>query len=118
MKLSVSNHTSNLYAKYVNILACGDKPISVCKLQEFTQDLAKSQLLLNDFKWDDWYQNSHLVDRPEYIADASLHDCQLLLTAMTRLERYSPGVMDNMRRQGVLIAILERYNNFSMKLAC
>ncbi|EDP98966.1 hypothetical protein KT99_09498 [Shewanella benthica KT99] len=37
---------------------------------------------------------------------------------MTRLEGFSPGVMDNMRRQGVLIAILERYNNFSMKLAC
>ncbi|BAJ02584.1 DUF6508 domain-containing protein [Shewanella violacea] len=118
MKLSVSNHTSDLYAKYVNVLACGDKPISVGKLHEFTDDLAKSQLLLQDFNWDDWYLNSHLVDRPEYIADASLHECQLLLTAMTRLERFSPGVMDNMRRQGVLIAILERYNNFSMQLAC
>ncbi|QFU22418.1 hypothetical protein FM038_009800 [Shewanella eurypsychrophilus] len=118
MKQLFTHQTSNLYAKYVNILACGEKPISVCKIQEFTDDLAKSHLLLSDFKWDEWYQNSHLVDRPDYIADATLHECQLLLTAMTRLECFSPGVMDNMRRQGVLIAILERYNNFSMKLAC
>ncbi|ABV37292.1 conserved hypothetical protein [Shewanella sediminis HAW-EB3] len=109
-------HTSSLYAKYVNDLACGERPISVCRINEFMDDLAKSSMLLSEFKWADWYQNSHLVDRPEYIADATLHECKLLLTAMTRLERFSPGVMDNMRRQGVLLAIIERFNSFPFKL--
>ncbi|WP_076409423.1 DUF6508 domain-containing protein [Shewanella sp. UCD-KL12] len=118
MNALITRHTSNLYTKYVGNFACGEKPVSVCKLQEFLADLSKSELLLTDFKWDEWYHNSHLVDRPEYIADASLYECQLLLTAMVRLEKFSPGVMDNMRRQGVVIAILERINMFSMKLAC
>ncbi|RTR32105.1 DUF6508 domain-containing protein [Shewanella atlantica] len=109
-------HTSSLYAKYVNDLACGERPISVCRIQEFTDDLAKSSMLLSEFQWDDWYHNSHLVDRPEYIADATLHECKLLLTAMTRLERFSPGVLDNMRRRGVLLAIIERFNSFPFKL--
>lgn len=49
-----------------------------------------------------------MVDRPEYIADASLYECRLLLSAMVRLERFSPGVLQNMRRQGVMLALLER----------
>ncbi|ACA86218.1 DUF6508 domain-containing protein [Shewanella woodyi] len=110
------NHTSALYAKYVSDLACGERALSVFKMHEFIDELAENSLLLTDFNWDDWYHNSHLVDRPEYIADASLHECQLLLTAMTRLEQFSPGVMDNMRRSGVLLAIMERFNCLSLKL--
>ncbi|BDA61012.1 hypothetical protein NUITMVS1_24750 [Shewanella xiamenensis] len=48
------------------------------------------------------------MDKPAYIGDASVAQCRLLLTAMTRLEVFSPGVLENMRRQGVLLAIMER----------
>lgn len=110
------SHISEHYTKYVSDLACGEHVNSGRKLHEFIEELSEYRLLLTNFDWDDWYHNSHLVDRPEYIADASLYECQLLLTAMTRLEQFSPGVMDNMRRRGVLLAILERFNCISLKL--
>ena len=78
------SHTFEFYTKYVNDLACGECVGSGHKLHEFMDELSEYRLLLTNFDWADWYQNSHLVDRPEYIADASLYECQLLLTAMAR----------------------------------
>jgi hypothetical protein len=117
MKSLLHSHASAFYTKYASDLACSERALSIWKVNDFIDELADNSLLLTDFSWDDWYSNSHLVDKPQYIASASLHECQLLLTAITRLERLSPGVLDNMRRSGVLLAILERFNNISLKLS-
>lgn len=107
----LQGYFTNLYAKYVSDLKLGDHYVSDIRLQEFVTDLNKADILLESFNWDEWYQNSHMVDRPEYIADASFYECQLLLTAMARIDRFSPGILSNMRCQGVLIAILERFQS-------
>lgn len=97
-----------LYAEYAKHFTQGEHLVCSSKLHDFTEQLQECGLLLERLDWSDWYQNSHLIDRPEYIGDASLQECQLLLTAMTRLERFSTGLLDNMHHQGVLLAILER----------
>ena len=117
MEPLLQRHTSDFYTKYVSDLACGEQALSICKISDFIDELADNRLLLADFNWDDWYSNSHLVDKPEYIASASLYECQLLLTAMARLEGLSPGVLDNMRHNGVLLAILARFNCISLTLS-
>ena len=114
---TVQGYLSSLYTQYANDLKLGEHFVSDKRLQEFVTDLETSGILLGQFNWDEWYQNSHLVDRPEYIADASFYECQLLLTAMARIDRFSPGILSNMRCQGVLIAILQRFQTLHYKEA-
>ncbi|MCL1145839.1 DUF6508 domain-containing protein [Shewanella sp. 10N.261.52.F9] len=108
-KNTSKGYTPNLYAKYASDLKLDNQNVSDMRLQEFVTDLDRCGMLLDEFEWDEWYQNSHMVDRPEYIGDASIYECQLLLTAMSRIDRFSPGILSNMRRQGVLLAIIERF---------
>ncbi|WP_028766919.1 MULTISPECIES: DUF6508 domain-containing protein [Shewanella] len=107
-KLIANGYSSQLYANYAADLKLANHQVSDLRLQEFVVDIEQCGLMLTQFNWDDWYQNSHLIERPEYIADASLYECRLLLTAMARIDRFSPGILSNMRRKGVLIAIVER----------
>nr|WP_220768757.1 DUF6508 domain-containing protein [Shewanella sp. MBTL60-007] len=107
----LQGYVTSLYSKYVSDLKLGEHHVSDKRLQEFVADLNKAGLLLESFNWSEWYQNSYMVDRPEYIADASFYECQLLLTAMARIDRFSPGILSNMRCQGVLIAILDRFQS-------
>ncbi|GGI76615.1 DUF6508 domain-containing protein [Shewanella gelidii] len=104
--------------QYIDEFRSGNNIVAQGRIQDFIEDVAQEGLLLTQFDWADWYQNSHLVDRPEYIASASRYECMLLLTAMTRLERFSPGVLDNMRRKGVLIAIIERLQTLNKQKPC
>lgn len=106
-----------LFSQYFKDFTCGETHVSASRMAEFMADLDTYGLLLANFSWKDWYHHSHLVDRPEYIAQATAYECMLLLTAMTRLEKFSPGVMENMRRQGVLHAILQRFTNIDFPLA-
>ncbi|GIU47043.1 hypothetical protein TUM4438_24830 [Shewanella sairae] len=107
--MDLQNFTARLYTQYINDLKLTSRFVSDTRLHELFADLDAAGVLLADFNWDEWYQNSHMVDRPEYIGDASFYECQLLLTAMARIDRFSPGVLSNMRRQGVLLAIIERF---------
>ncbi len=104
------------FSQYFKEFTCGENRVSANRMAQFIDDLHHHGLILKQFSWSDWYHHSHLVDRPEYIADATAHECMLLLTAMTRLEKFSPGVMENMRRQGVLHAILQRFNAIELPL--
>ncbi|MCL1137096.1 DUF6508 domain-containing protein [Shewanella pneumatophori] len=113
--MTSNGYSNNLYAKYVADLKLGNHIVSDMRLQEFVADLEQCGMLLDEFDWDEWYQNSHMLDRPEYIGDASMYECQLLLTAMARIDRFSPGVLSNMRRQGVLLAIIERFQTLHFK---
>ncbi|ABZ76965.1 conserved hypothetical protein [Shewanella halifaxensis HAW-EB4] len=113
----LQGYVTDIYAKYANDLKLGNHFVSDKRLQEFVADLEKSDILLETFDWDQWYQNSHMVDRPEYIADASFYECQLLLTAMSRIDKFSPGILSNMRCQGVLVAIIERLQSLYFKRA-
>lgn len=106
-----------LYQKYVSDFEKGDHPVCKYKLLEFCQELEALGLLLSQFDWTYWYSSCHLVDKPDYILDATYKECQFLLTAMVRLERFSPGVLENMRRQGVLLAIIERLQALTLKHA-
>ncbi|MGX7652467.1 DUF6508 domain-containing protein [Shewanella putrefaciens] len=102
-----------LYTKYLKDFTAGDVILSHERMLEFIHDLKTQGWLLANFTWDYWYNNSYLVDKPAYIRDASISQCKLLLTAMTRLEVFSPGVLENMRRQGVLLAIVERLQSLN-----
>lgn len=112
---TIQSHTTGLYKEYAQDLVIGNHFVSDKRLQEFVADLDRDGLLLESFKWDEWYNKSYMVDRPEYIADATLYECQLLVTAMSRLDRFSPGVLSNMRQQGVLNAIVERFRTLSFQ---
>ncbi|EGM69704.1 hypothetical protein SOHN41_02316 [Shewanella sp. HN-41] len=103
-----------LYAKYLKDLTAGDVSLHHDRMLEFINDLTTQGWLLANFTWDYWYNNSYLVDKPAYIRDASIAQCKLLLTAMTRLEVFSPGVLENMRRQGILLAIVERLQSLNV----
>ncbi|WOT03826.1 DUF6508 domain-containing protein [Shewanella youngdeokensis] len=111
---SINGHSASLYNKYAHDLVSGDHDVSDKRLQNYVAELASLGLILETFKWDEWYSNSYMVDRPEYIAEATLYECQLLVTAMARLDRFSPGVLSNMRRQGVLNAIALRFKVLSL----
>ena len=108
---------ASLYSKYAAEFKLGKQDVSDTRLQEFVADLEADGILLTSFDWDEWYQYSYMVDRPEYIADASFYECQLLLTAMARIDRFSPGILTNMRCQGVLIAIIERSQSLNYQAA-
>ncbi|TVP12805.1 DUF6508 domain-containing protein [Shewanella sp. KCT] len=115
MKSVISLQIANLYSQYATQFARGDQASSQLTMQGFVEQLAQQGLLLDTLNWQEWYQNAHLVDKPDYIREASFYQCRLLLTAMSRLERFSRGVLENMRRQGVLLAILERLNVLTHK---
>ncbi|WP_394203643.1 DUF6508 domain-containing protein [Shewanella waksmanii] len=108
---------SSLYSRYADLFLQGDKLVCITQFQQFVVELEQNDILLDELNWDEWYEHSHFVDRPEYIADATWYQCLLLLTAMARLEKFSPGVIDNYRRQGVLIAIITRMQSLSMSIA-
>ena len=108
MEASTMTTDCGLYTKYLKDFTAGDASLHRDRMLEFISDLTAQGWLLANFTWDYWYNNSYLVDKPAYIRDASVAQCRLLLTAMTRLEVFSPGVLENMRRQGVLLAIMER----------
>ena len=103
-----------LYTKYCQDFTAGEANVSHGRMLEFIHDLTTEGWLLGNFNWDYWYNNSYLVAKPDYIRDATIAQCQLLLTAMTRLEVFSPGVLENMRRQGILLAIVERLQNLNV----
>lgn len=107
-EMNFQAYSTNLYSQYADDLKPDNQLVSDRRLQEFVIEMDSKGMLLDEFDWDEWYQNSHMLERPEYIGDASVYECQLLLTAMARIDRFSPGILSNMRRKGVLIAIVER----------
>ncbi|MCT7947660.1 DUF6508 domain-containing protein [Shewanella septentrionalis] len=114
MDTSTMTSDCGLYTKYLKDFTAGDVILSHERMLEFINDLTTQGWLLANFTWDYWYNNSYLVDKPAYIRDASIAQCKLLLTAMTRLEVFSPGVLENMRRQGILLAIVERLQSLNV----
>ena len=110
MKRVISLQIAKLYSQYGMQFARGEHTNHYISMQAFIEQLTEQGLLLDSLNWQEWYQNAHLVDKPDYIKEASFHQCHLLLTAMSRLERFSHGVLENMHRQGGLLAILERLN--------
>ncbi|MCL1091779.1 DUF6508 domain-containing protein [Shewanella profunda] len=114
METSIMKTDCGLYTKYLKDFSAGEVILSHERMLEFVNDLKTQGWLLANFTWDYWYNNSYLVDKPAYIRDASIAQCKLLLTAMTRLEVFSPGVLENMRRQGILLAIVERLQNLNV----
>ncbi|MGR3971655.1 DUF6508 domain-containing protein [Shewanella sp. 1180_01] len=114
MGTSTMTSDCGLYNKYLKDFTAGDVILSHERMLEFINDLTTQGWLLANFTWDYWYNNSYLVDKPAYIREASIAQCKLLLTAMTRLEVFSPGVLENMRRQGILLAIVERLQSLNV----
>uniref|UniRef100_UPI0040478BE2 DUF6508 domain-containing protein n=1 Tax=Shewanella baltica TaxID=62322 RepID=UPI0040478BE2 len=114
METSTMTSDCGLYTKYLKDFTAGDVILSHERMLEFINDLTTQGWLLANFTWDYWYNNSYLVDKPAYIREASIAQCKLLLTAMTRLEVFSPGVLENMRRQGILLAIVERLQSLNV----
>jgi len=114
MGTSTMTSVCGLYTKYLKDFTAGDVILSHERMLEFINDLTTQGWLLANFTWDYWYNNSYLVDKPAYIREASIAQCKLLLTAMTRLEVFSPGVLENMRRQGILLAIVERLQSLNV----
>lgn len=114
MGTSTMTSDCGLYTKYLKDFTAGDVNLSHERMLEFINDLTTQGWLLANFTWDYWYNNSYLVDKPAYIREASIAQCKLLLTAMTRLEVFSPGVLENMRRQGILLAIVERLQSLNV----
>ncbi|EGT3628651.1 hypothetical protein FAP94_20075 [Morganella morganii] len=114
MDTSTMTSDCGLYTKYLKDFTAGDVILSHERMLEFINDLTTQGWLLANFTWDYWYNNSYLVDKPAYIREASIAQCKLLLTAMTRLEVFSPGVLENMRRQGILLAIVERLQSLNV----
>ncbi|MCS6154749.1 hypothetical protein G3465_17885 [Shewanella baltica] len=114
MGTSIMTSDCGLYTKYLKDFTAGDVILSHERMLEFINDLTTQGWLLANFTWDYWYNNSYLVDKPAYIREASIAQCKLLLTAMTRLEVFSPGVLENMRRQGILLAIVERLQSLNV----
>ncbi|MCS6211186.1 DUF6508 domain-containing protein [Shewanella baltica] len=114
MGTSTMTSDCGLYTKYLKDFTAGDVILSHERMLEFINDLTTQGWLLANFTWDYWYNNSYLVDKPAYIREASIAQCKLLLTAMTRLEVFSPGVLENMRRQGILLAIVERLQSLNV----
>ncbi|WP_281213380.1 DUF6508 domain-containing protein [Shewanella insulae] len=110
MKRTISMQIADLYSQYAKQFALGEPKSDQMTMQGFMKQLAERGLLFENLSWQEWYRHVHLVDKPDYIREASFYQCKLLLTAMSRLEQFSRGVMENMRRQGVLLAILERLN--------
>ncbi|MCG9736850.1 DUF6508 domain-containing protein [Shewanella insulae] len=110
MKRTISMQIADLYSQYAKQFALGEPRSDQMTMQGFVKQLAERGLLFDNLSWQEWYRHVHLVDKPDYIREASFYQCKLLLTAMSRLEQFSRGVMENMRRQGVLLAILERLN--------
>ena len=82
----IQRHTAGLYSEYAKDLVIGNHFVYDKRLEAFVAELDRLGLLLKSFKWDEWYNNSYMVDRPEYIADAGMYECQLLITAMSRLD--------------------------------
>ncbi len=78
--LSLTASTAD-YQTYRHDFARGEQDYNPATVHKFVAEMKRQGMLLNEFSWDDWYQNSHMVDRPEYIADASLYECRLLLSA-------------------------------------
>ncbi|QDF75145.1 MULTISPECIES: DUF6508 domain-containing protein [Shewanella] len=115
MKRVISLQIANLYSQYATQFARGEQTNNHFSMKAFVEQLANQGLLLERLNWHEWYQNAHLVDKPDYIKEASFYQCRLLLTAMSRLEGFSRGVLENMRRQGVLLAILERLNALTQR---
>ncbi|MEI8603127.1 DUF6508 domain-containing protein [Shewanella sp. PP-Sp27a-2] len=114
MGTSTMTSDCGLYTKYLKDFTAGDVILSHERMLEFINDLTTQGWLLANFTWDYWYNNSYLVDKPAYIREASIAQCKLLLTAMTRLEVFSSGVLENMRRQGILLAIVERLQSLNV----
>lgn len=100
-------HTSFFYERFGNCLKKSGSEF-LCNKKDFEKELESRDLLLISFRWEDWYNHSHFIDRTDYISDATLFECQLILTAIIRLERFSPKTLDNMRRLGVLKAVMDR----------
>lgn len=97
-----------LYQPYLAWLAAGEHEQASGDTKAFIDQLRRAKLELDDFDWKAWYDRTHLVDKPDYLAQASLLDCRVIISAMLRLERFSPGVVENLRRQGVLCALMAR----------
>ncbi|QSX28688.1 hypothetical protein JYB88_10355 [Shewanella cyperi] len=89
-------------------LAAGEHGCEPGLLRQVVELLERTGILIEEFDWQDWYRNQHLLDCPERIAAANAQQCRQLLSALARLERYSHGVLAHMRRRGVLLALLER----------
>jgi hypothetical protein len=117
MRYSHENRTLCLYQKYGDDFVAGDAKLPNGRMTEFCHDLEREGLLLGNFNWHLWYPASHLLDNPAAIVTASFNQCQILLCAMLRLERFSPGVLENMRRRGVLLAILARLYTLTLSQA-
>lgn len=108
MRLELNRDGFGLYRPFMSWLAAGEHELSGADAGEFISALKASSLEQVGFDWKDWYERTHLVDKPAYLEQASLHDCRVILSAMLRLERFSPGVVENLRRQGVLCALMAR----------
>lgn len=108
MRLEFNSNGFGLYRPFLSWLAAGEHELSGGDASAFLSALRASSLELVGFDWKDWYERTHLVDNPTYLETASLHDCRVILSAMLRLERFSPGVVENLRRQGVLCALMAR----------
>ncbi|WP_372870144.1 DUF6508 domain-containing protein [Shewanella sp.] len=108
MALAITRESFGLYRPFLPWLAAGEHDLSCEDASAFHTKLKASRLELAAFDWKDWYERTHLVDKPAYLETASVHDCRVIISAMLRLERFSPGVMENLRRQGVLCALMAR----------
>ena len=107
MNNSLLRHASFFYATFGNCLETSGSSL-LCNKKHFEKELESRNFLLVSFRWEDWYNHSHFIDRTDYISDATLFECQLILTAIIRLERFSPKTLDNMRQLGVIKAVMDR----------
>ncbi|MPY21368.1 hypothetical protein FM037_19390 [Shewanella psychropiezotolerans] len=112
MNKPLLQHTSFIHERFGSCLEKSGSSL-LCNKKNFEKELENRNLLLISFRWEDWYNYSHFIDRPDYISDSTIFECQLILTAIIRLERFSPKTLDNMRQLGVLKAVMDRLSWFA-----
>ena len=79
------------------------------EVREFIGHLNHLQVV-SPFDWGTWGQDrgKELGEDPQRLAEASLEECRMLLTAHVRADRFSEGHLLQAFESGYIVAILER----------
>ena len=78
-------------------------------VNEFVQELYELEVVA-PFDWGTWIQErgNELREDPQRLAEASLEECRMLLSAHVRADRFTEGHLLHAFESGHIVAILDR----------
>lgn len=76
-------------------------------VQEFVEGLYHRRLMVQ-FDWSRWNRGRRLAKKPAGIEQASAPDCQKLITAIVRNDRFCEGALLSALEHGLIQACLQR----------